>query len=184
MPDQTPTIRRATPADAALLTRFAARTFADTFGALNRPEDMEEHERHAYNEARQRAELEDPAVVSLFSEIGGEVAGFAQVRRVEPPSCVDRPRPVELWRFYVDAPFHGRGIAQLQMRAVEEAARELGGQTLWLGVWEKNTRAIAFYLKCGFVDVGEQDYWLGSDRQTDRVMVRSLGGGGAAGGAG
>ena len=62
--------------------------------------------------------------------------------------------PVQLQRFYVDRPFHGRGVAQSLMRAVDDAGRELGGRTLWLGVWERNPRAIAFYTKCGFVDVG------------------------------
>jgi ribosomal protein S18 acetylase RimI-like enzyme len=81
---------------------------------------------------------------------------------------------VEIRRFYVDRPFHGRGIAQALMRAVEETARTLGGRTLWLGVWERNPRAIAFYSKCGFVDVGQHDFILGTEEQTDRVMARAL----------
>jgi diamine N-acetyltransferase len=60
------------------------------------------------------------------------------------------------------------------MRAVEDTARQAGARTLWLGVWERNPRAIAFYAKCGFTDVGEQAFMVGSDRQRDRVMARSL----------
>jgi ribosomal protein S18 acetylase RimI-like enzyme len=60
------------------------------------------------------------------------------------------------------------------MAAVLRAAVELGGVTLWLGVWERNPRAIAFYQKCGFRDVGSHDFWFGNDRQTDRVMVTAL----------
>jgi ribosomal protein S18 acetylase RimI-like enzyme len=174
MPGPSPTIRRATPADAAQLAEIAGRTFAETFGPHNRDEDMRHHLAEAYGEAQQRAELENPRVISLFSQVGDELAGYAQVRRSPTPACVPDVAPVELWRFYVDASYHGLGIAQAQMHAVEDAARELGGATLWLGVWERNERAIAFYRKCGFSDVGAQEFWLASDRQTDRVMVRAL----------
>jgi ribosomal protein S18 acetylase RimI-like enzyme len=57
------------------------------------------------------------------------------------------------------------------MLAVHDAARELGGRHLWLGVWERNPRAIAFYAKSGFVDIGSHDFFVGADRQTDQVFV-------------
>jgi ribosomal protein S18 acetylase RimI-like enzyme len=57
------------------------------------------------------------------------------------------------------------------MAKAVDAARELGGETIWLGVWERNSRAIAFYEKCGFRDRGSQPFLVGSDLQTDRVMV-------------
>jgi ribosomal protein S18 acetylase RimI-like enzyme len=176
IPSPAPLVRRGVPADAAMLASLAARTFQETFGAQNRAEDMAEHQAQAYGPEQQARELGDPAVITLISEIEGAPAGYAMVRRGVAPPCVSGHAPVELWRFYVDAPFHGRGVAQVQMRAVENAARELGGSVLWLGVWEHNPRAIAFYRKCGFRDVGAQDFWLGSDQQTDRVMMREIAG--------
>src|SRR5436305_271799 len=80
------------------------------------------------------------------------------------------PAPVELARFYVAHAWHGRGIAQALMDAVKNAAEVLGGKTLWLGVWERNARAIAFYEKCGFRTVGSHPFLVGSDLQTDLVM--------------
>jgi ribosomal protein S18 acetylase RimI-like enzyme len=80
---------------------------------------------------------------------------------------------VELARFYVDRPWHGRGVARELMDAARAAARNLGGRTFWLGVWEHNPRAIAFYAKCGFRDVGSHKFLVGSDLQTDRVMVHT-----------
>jgi len=61
------------------------------------------------------------------------------------------------------------------MRTVEQTARSLRGRTLWLGVWERNPRAIAFYGKCGFVDVGHHAFVVGTEEQTDRVMARAVG---------
>ena len=57
------------------------------------------------------------------------------------------------------------------MSAVHEAAIELGGQHVWLGVWERNPRAIAFYSKMGFTQVGNHAFYVGPDCQTDRVFV-------------
>jgi ribosomal protein S18 acetylase RimI-like enzyme len=61
------------------------------------------------------------------------------------------------------------------MSAALAAARELGGRSLWLSVWERNPRAIAYYAKSGFRDLGTADFWVGSDRQTDRIMALDLG---------
>ena len=77
-------------------------------------------------------------------------------------------------RFYVDRPLHGTGLARRLMDAVLEAARSRAKRTLWLGVWERNARAQAFYRKAGFMDVGAQTFRLGRDVQTDRVMTRPV----------
>jgi GNAT superfamily N-acetyltransferase len=167
-------LRRAVPADAAPLAEFAARAFSDTFAADNRPEDMAAHLADRFGVRQQMEELTNPDVITFVVETGGRLIAFAQVRRHPPPDCVTGEAPVELGRFYVDRSWHGRGLAQRLMAAARDAGRELGGHTLWLGVWERNPRAIAFYEKCGFRDVGSQAFLLGSDLQTDRIMVAGL----------
>ena len=159
-------VRRAVPSDAAALAELAARTFVDAFAAQNRPEDIRAHLAKAYGETQQRREIEDPSIVTLLVEEADTLVAFAQLRR-----SASRFGEVELARFYVHREHHGRGIAQGLMSASIDAARELGGAMLWLGVWEHNPRAIRFYEKCGFRDVGSQPFLLGSDLQTDRVMT-------------
>lgn len=160
-------IRRATPDDAARLAEFGARTFQETFGAHNRPEDMETFLSSAYGVEVQLAEIADPARITLIVEEGEALIAYAQL-------WVHIPE-VEIGRFYVDSAWHGRGIAQSLMSVVLDVARDLGATRLWLGVWERNAKAIAFYEKCGFVDCGSQPFLLGSDLQTDRVMERAVG---------
>jgi len=164
-------VRRGRASDAAALAAFAERTFSETFAAANRPEDIEAYLPTAYGTSRQEVELADPDIITLIIADGETLAAYAQVRRGEVPACVQGSAPVELWRFYVDKPFHGRGLAQQLMAAAHAAAFELGGRTLWLGVWERNERAIAFYAKAGFHTVGSHDFWVGTDRQTDDIMV-------------
>jgi ribosomal protein S18 acetylase RimI-like enzyme len=169
------TIRTATHTDAAALARFGARTFRETFEPDNRPEDVTAYVEAAYSEERQRAELDDPARATLMAESSVGLAAYAQIRVSDPPDCVSGPAPIELLRFYVDRPWHGRGIAHTLMAAVVTAATERGARTLWLGVWEHNARAIAFYRKHRFRDVGSHEFVLGTDHQTDRIMVLPLG---------
>jgi ribosomal protein S18 acetylase RimI-like enzyme len=171
-------IRRAEPADPPALADFAARMFEDTFGPYNRPEDMAAHLADRFGVRQQAAEIADPKILTFLVEAQVEaencLIGYTQIRRVPPPDCVTGEEPVELGRFYVDRPWHGRGLAQRLMAMVMDEARGLGGRTLWLGVWERNPRAIAFYEKCGFHDVGSQGFLLGADLQTDRVLVADL----------
>jgi ribosomal protein S18 acetylase RimI-like enzyme len=60
------------------------------------------------------------------------------------------------------------------MDACADDARKRGGRTLWLGVWDQNPRAIRFYTKWGYEDVGGQTFMLGDDPQQDRVLARPL----------
>jgi diamine N-acetyltransferase len=169
------TIRRASAADAAAVAAFAARTFHDTFGQDNSVEDMALYLQSAFSHDMQAAELASPDIVTFLAEQDGATIAFAMVRRNGPmPDCVTVPDPIELWRFYVDRTWHGRGVASALMDAALDAVRVLGGRSVWLGVWEQNARAIAFYTKHGFVDIGSHDFMVGNDRQTDRVLVRRL----------
>lgn len=168
-------IRRAQVADAMALAEFGARTFFETFAADNTPENMSQHLASAWRPELQRAEIEDPQIDTLIAVDGGEeLAGFAQLHARPAPACVSGQQPLELKRFYVDRPWQGRGLARDLMAAVEHAARARGARELWLGVWERNPRAQAFYVKCGFRKVGKQVFVVGTDPQTDDVMLKEI----------
>lgn len=168
------TIRPATDADAHALSEFAARVFHDTFAPDNAPTDMQAYLSNAFTPDKQTAELADPACVCLIGEIGGVMAAYAHFRIEPAKGSAPRAMSVELQRFYVDHAWHGQGIAPRLMAACLETARAHGSASIWLGVWERNARAIRFYEKHGFTDVGSQTFQLGSDLQTDRVMSRPL----------
>lgn len=152
------------------MAELAAATFRDAFGSENDDADLALHLARSYGFAQQTAELAHPAITTLLAFADGELAGYAQLRPGLPPPCVTAARPIELWRFYVARPWQGLGVAQTLMAATVDAARQRRGAVLWLGVWERNPRAQAFYRKSGFTDVGSQVFLVGTDAQTDRVM--------------
>ena len=167
------TIRVATAVDQGAVTAFARRTFDDTFAGQNTPEDMRSYLDRAFNDAQQSAELADPQRVTLLANENDTLVGYAQLHWSKAPACVGDSSSVELVRLYVDRSVQGRGVAQKLLLAAEEAAQPRS-RVMWLGVWEHNPRAIAFYTKCGFHPVGSQVFKLGNDAQTDHIMVKAL----------
>jgi ribosomal protein S18 acetylase RimI-like enzyme len=167
-------LRRATPADAASLATFAAAAFSDSFGAQNRPEDMAAYLTDAFGEPQQRAELTDPRWTVFLAERDGEIVGYAMLRDGVAPSCVSDASAIEIARLYAGQRWIGAGIGALLMQRCLVEAASRGRRTIWLGVWERNVRAIGFYQRWHFTIVGSQTFQLGSDRQNDRVMSRRV----------
>ncbi len=167
-------LRPARHADARELATLAETTFRTTFAAMNTAEDMDRHCRDAYGEAIQAQEIASPDRATLVVEHGQRLIAYAQMRWGNAPACVTARAPGELQRLYVIRDFHGRGVAHDLMRAclAEMAARTC--DVVWLGVWERNPRAMAFYRKFGFREVGEHVFPLGGDPQRDLVMARAV----------
>lgn len=173
-------VRLASAADAAALSRLGAATFRETFERENTPEDMAGYLAETFSPQLQAAEIADPASIVLLAERHGapgntELVGYAHLVFGPAPDAVQGPEPLELKRLYVASAWHGQGVAQALMDAAFDAARTRDAQTLWLGVWERNPRAAAFYRKYGFTRVGEHTFMLGADAQTDWLLARPLG---------
>lgn len=176
-------VRPATVADAPRLSQLGATTFRETFEGENTPEDMARYVADAFTPDRQAAEITDPAGTVLLAEHrgrsadadGAELVGYVHLVPGPAPAAVQGPAPLELKRLYVVRAWHGQRVAQALMDAALDAARARGAETLWLGVWERNPRAVAFYAKYGFTRVGEHTFVLGTDAQTDWVLARPLG---------
>ena len=168
------TMRRGTLNDAGLLSELGALTFSETFAADNTPEDLAAYIATSFNVAQQTVELEDPASTFLIAEVDGRAAGYAMLHEGQPEKDVEGANAIELVRLYVSREWLGRGIGEELMRACIDEARQTGHETLWLGVWERNGRAQAFYRKWNFRAVGEHMFQLGSDMQRDILMERPL----------
>jgi diamine N-acetyltransferase len=168
------TIRLAGVGYADSLAGLAARTFEDTFGPDNHPADTAAYLAANFTPARIGAELADELNRYLIAEVERRPAGYAKLRWSDAPPEVIAKRALSLTRIYVAQEWLGHGVGAALMQRCLDEARSMGADMLWLGVWERNARAIAFYEKWQFVKVGEQDFVLGSDRQTDWVMARPV----------
>lgn len=171
---KTISVRRARVEDAACLTRFVRQNFIDTYAEQSDPENMRIHCDTYFGLAQQTAEILDRDGVVLMAYCDDELAGIAQVVRRPPPECVPHDHALGLFRYYVQKDWHGKGVAKILLDSVLTTAQNMNGQHLWLTVWEHNPRAIAFYHKMGFANVGVSDYTFGSEVQTDFVLVKAI----------
>ena len=167
-------IRRASLHDNHLLAALGAQTFYDAFAAENTPENMAAYLAASFNPEKQAAELADPLSTFLIAEVENEAVGYTSLKEVTPPPGVTGPKPVEIERVYARTDWIGYGIGSALMSACIEEAGNQGFETVWLGVWEYNQRALAFYKKWGFVQAGTQVFRLGDDLQTDLVLQRPV----------
>jgi ribosomal protein S18 acetylase RimI-like enzyme len=160
--------------DSGALARLAEQTFRATFAASNPAENMQRHCESSYGESIQLAEIRDPNLETWLADDGGRLVAYAQLRRGAVPAAVVAQRPLEILRFYVRPEAHGKGVAHALMAHALGRATQLGADVVWLGVWEHNPRAIAFYRKWGLEVVGEHVFMMGDDPQRDLLMRRVL----------
>jgi ribosomal protein S18 acetylase RimI-like enzyme len=167
-------IRPASREDADILTELGIRTFRDTFGPDNDPQDLQAYLASAFTPPQIAAELADPAVTFLLAYAAVKPIGYAKLMSGKVPESVQGCKPIELVRLYVEKGVIGKGCGAALMTACIEAARKSGYETLWLGVWERNAYAQNFYRKWGFRQVGFKEFIVGTDVQKDLIMERRL----------
>lgn len=168
------TIRPATVDDAAFLAEFGARVFSETFAKDNQSEDMAAYLSSAFSPEKQRSEILQPGSQFLIAYSEDQPVGFARLQSGPAPTCITGSRPVELVRLYAIQAMIGRGVGGALMQHCLDVSRAGGYDVIWLGVWQKNPRAIAFYRKWGFEIAGTATFTIGSDDQTDWLMQRKL----------
>ena len=169
-------LRPATHNDAESLTDLSFKSFWDAFAGhpKNAPHDLDAYMRDAFNVGQMRRELADPRSVFTIAEIAGAVAGYSKLIIDHTEPGITAIRPVELNRLYSHQAFLGKGVGQTLMNDCFARAKDHGHDVMWLGVWEFNPRAQAFYKKNGFRFVGKHVFQLGTDPQTDLLMQKEL----------
>lgn len=171
-------IRQATLTDLDLLSQLGRRTFFDAFADDNDPGDMAEYLAKAFAPETIRAQLSAPEGICFLIFAGSSPAdpavGYAYLLGHTSEEGVVGAHPIQLVRLYVEQFAIGKGYGSQLMQTCLNYAAQRGFDTIWLGVWEYNFRALKFYDRWGFREVGTQPFVLGSDIQTDKVLMRAV----------
>lgn len=173
-------LAKANAATAAQLAELGRQTFQDTFAATTPPADMAAFLADTFGPERQLAELQDSANTFLLAHMQGALVGYAKLRE---PSALGLPEGqdapagrLEIERLYVAEDWLGTGLGAALMRAVLALAEQLHCTAVVLGVWEKNARALAFYQRFGFREIGAHDFRLGQTVDRDLILRKGLAG--------
>jgi ribosomal protein S18 acetylase RimI-like enzyme len=165
--------RTAGPADAFALAAMGRRCFEETFGPYFPAEDMALHLGRKFGHDALAAEYLDPALRIRMVEAEGAVMAWLKLAPMDLP-VPHEPHALEVRQLYVLEAWQGAGVAAALMAWAVETARAAGAPALYLCVWERGDRAIAFYRKQGFEIVGHAPFQLGTVHYQDPVMRLAL----------
>lgn len=165
---------RITSDDVELLLRLSRQTFSETFSPVNTPENMQHYLDTSLTTEQLRKEINHPDSLFYFAMRAGSAIGYLKVNFGTAQTELQDPGGMEIERIYVLKEFHGEKIGQLLFNKAMEIAREQKVDYIWLGVWEKNVKALGFYEKNGFVRFGTHAFKLGKDEQTDLMMKLTI----------
>ena len=160
--------------DIKTLQAIAKQTFTETFGSQNTAEDLAKFLNEEYDFDKLKAEVENPESFYYFYYFEDELAGYLKLNVGAAQTESDYPEALEIQRIYVLQKYQGKRIGLAMMQQALVIAEELKKPQVWLGLWENNFKAQAFYQKSGFKKVGSHDFILGDDRQTDHILLKIL----------
>src|SRR5688572_20225103 len=163
-------IRYATIEDAKLIADISHQTFYETFAQNNTSDNMHKFLNEQFTKGKLMMEVGARENLFLLAYDRHEVAGYAKLRDNRVPSSLKPAQAMEVARLYAMTHKIGKGVGAALMQKSIEVGLEKGKDVLWLGVWEKNHRAIDFYTKWGFEKFEEIDFLLGDDVQRDWLM--------------
>ncbi len=165
-------IRKATKEDLPALRNLAIKTYLDSFGEMNTKKDMDLYLEEAFNQKKIETEFSEPDSIFFLAFLNDEVVGYARIRNNQEEFQDDGA--LEIHRVYAANHVIGKGVGKALLSYCLDYAKKIGKQSVWLGVWEKNERALRFYKKNGFVKFGQHAFRMGTDLQNDLLMKKVL----------
>ncbi|GAA0137112.1 spermidine/spermine N(1)-acetyltransferase [Paenibacillus sp. YSY-4.3] len=168
------TTKKCTSEDLELLQEISIETFNETFKNQNSPENMKAYLERAFNLQQLKKELSNISSEFYFIYSEEEIAGYLKVNTNDAQSEMMGNDSLEIERIYIKNNFQKSGLGKYLLNKALEVAIEHSKKKIWLGVWEQNENAIAFYEKMGFVKTGSHSFYMGDEKQTDFIMAKTL----------
>jgi ribosomal protein S18 acetylase RimI-like enzyme len=156
------------------LKAIGIQTFNEAFAHLNTPENMADYLATAFADEKLADEVGNPYSEFYMAQIDGDIVGYIKINYGPTQTDIKDEDALEVERIYVLNAFHGKKVGQLLFDKAFDIAVKMKKAYIWLGVWEHNAKALAFYKKNGFEVFGSHDFQLGDDLQTDLMMKRYL----------
>ncbi len=178
-------IRKILQHDLARLVSFAKKTFIDAFAHLNDPVDFEAYINEAFTLEKYQKEFDTEGSVFYLLEDGKILFGYLKLNIRKSPRDIHKPliyqkqrfikqNMLEIERIYIDKTTQSKGLGLKLVEYAEQIAHENHCTDIWLGVWDRNPKAIRFYESCGFKPFGEHVFTIGTDDQTDILMLKKI----------
>ena len=156
------------------LQEVSIQTFTETFKDNNSEKSLNDYLNTAYVLTKLEKELENPHSEFYFAYFNNELAGYLKININDAQSEKMGENALEVERIYIKKSFKRRGIGRHLIETAEQLAKKYQKNLMWLGVWEYNPKAIAFYETLGFKVIGAHSFFMGEEEQTDLIMSKQL----------
>jgi len=156
------------------LRTLGRKTFSDSFASGNTKENMQQYLDAEFSSEKLLREISDLDSEFYLARLENKLIGYLKVNFAGAQTELKENKGMEIERIYVLKEFQGKAVGQLLFLKALEMAKQKDVDYLWLGVWEKNTGAIRFYKKNGFVPFNTHIFKVGADEQTDIMMKKNL----------
>lgn len=170
----TVSISIATAADAATIAELSRKTFYDTFASFNTEANMKLFMETTYDRQKLMAEVSSPDFHFCIARIDEQPVGYVKMILNAPSNEMPDQQCIEIARIYTLQQTVGKGVGAQLMQYCLDFAKQKQQDWIWLGVWEKNDRALAFYKKWGFEKFGYHGFLLGTDLQNDFLLRKKI----------
>ncbi len=167
-------IKKCAMEDLKTLKEISCMTYDETFRHMNTAENMKAYLEKAFDLNKLKEELSNNASSFYLLYVDNKLAGYIKTNDTQAQTDVNDPESLELERIYVLKKFQGFGLGGVLIKKAISEAEALGKKYIWLGVWEKNNKAIEFYKRNGFYITGSHPFFMGDDEQIDLIMRRDL----------
>lgn len=167
-------IKKCNLEDINALQTVAQQTFYETFAAVNTEQDIQDYLTNVLSQTALKQQLNNPHSSFYLLQINNQIAGYLKLNIETAQTEDDDPTAMEIERIYLLQAFQGQNLGQILLNKAIELAKEQQKSYIWLGVWENNSKALAFYKKNDFYKTGEHSFLLGDDNQTDYILRKDL----------
>ncbi|MBJ7428217.1 MAG: GNAT family N-acetyltransferase [Bacteroidia bacterium] len=149
-------------------------TFFETFSNENTMENMQKYLAEGFGIGKLTKEINNPNAEFYFAEVDSKIVGYLKINFGQAQTELKNNKSLEIERIYVLKELHGKKVGQTLYEKALTIAKQKGVEFLWLGVWEKNLKAINFYKKNGFIEFDKHIFKLGNDEQTEIMMKLNI----------
>ena len=156
------------------LQEIAVTTFVKTIPADVSEDDMKMYVQDRFSKKVIARALSNPESEFYFARLIEETIGYLKINFGNAQTDLKDSEGMEIERIYTLSEYFGKNVGKMLLDKALESARKKNAKYVWLGVWEKNPRAIRFYEKNGFIPFGNHSFKFGNDTHTDILMKLEL----------
>jgi ribosomal protein S18 acetylase RimI-like enzyme len=173
-------IRKCYKNQITILQNISIKTYYDTFRTFTNKETMKKYLEEAYNITKLSKEIKRKGVFFYFLYKDNEIIGHVKLNKKPFQSDINDEESLEIERIYIQKEHQGNGYGKYLINFSIKMAARLKKKYIWLGVWERNNKALNFYRKMGFEEFGKHPFRMGDEIQTDLLMKKKINGGNSA----